>query len=416
MSSANFAKAIQERNSPLRTWFEINKFVPTRDLRTGTISQVPLPLTNSQLQRTVVVPYQPQTTPTSNTLVAGANGAFTDYYIQTYDALLYDFYLQVTLTETGGANSVTPVSAPLLVSYIQILGENSGVELQRLFGQSMWADLGLYTNEDIQTISSKINMGTNFQPLAAIAASGTATYTILPITNFFPYVKLYTQPLNSYITIRVWWNGNSVFSGSGTLALSSSTLFAKYLDLPDKDKEQMRAYYMNNRIGFPVFTTINYNTSQTFTASNTYTLPMQSFNGEQAYMQIFFMSTITGSGWQTITYPGDTSTWSYLDSSNNSILSPQPLRGDIMRYEEIRGKFAGTFYVNVGAIPIMFDPAISYALLQGIQSGYFLGTAKEQLSFVLPSTFTTGTYYLYIYLRTRQHIHLSKGRFEMQLP
>jgi len=416
MSSENFSYAISQRNSPWKPWLMANRFVDVVDRKTGVKAQVPLPLSESTLQRTIEIPYSPQSNPNSNVLVVGSSN-FTDVYIQNFDSILVDFYIVLTLAETGGANSVTPVSAPLIIDNMQLMANNSGTEFQRLYGQPMWSDFGCFTTEDVQMLAPKINMGTNFQPNTTISASGTYTMMYIPVGNCFAYMKPFLGRINNYLTIRIWWNGNSVYAGTGTLALTNVQLFGVFLDIPNEEKDGLRRFYDDNILDYPVFTTIPAPLPQIFTASANVDVILGSFQGEMSYIQVFFMSSTTGAGQQTITYPGDTCTFSFLDTNKNSIISPVPLRADILRYIKTARKFAGNFYANVGAIPIMFDPAVSYAILYGVQSGYFEGTTKEHLNFTLPAAWVTGTYTMGLYLRTRQHVHINPGgKITVELP
>jgi hypothetical protein len=415
MSQANFQYALQLKRSVYKSYLETIQFVPGSDPN-GRKTEVPLPLSSNILDRMVVVPYNPQIQPPTNILTSGSS-TYTDFYIQNYDAILLDYIIEINCAETGGSNSVTPVPSELMINYSSLYANTGSLEIQRLYGDQLWQNLGLLSSDQLSQLAPVINQNTMWGNPQAISASGTARYYILSIGNCCPYVRFYMPSINNYLQLRVNWNGNGVDSGSGTLQVSSVKLHCIFLDLPPADKVALRNFYASNTVEAHILTNVNMPLSQTLNASTFYNFILSSFQGEEAGIFMWFRSSKTGSGLRTLAYPGNSANYQFADANNNPILDPSPINGDFLRYILTYNKFAGQFFSIIPVVPIQFDNNLTDAILYGKSNGLYFGTTKEQLSFNLPATWSSSTWYLDLYLLTWQHLHIRPdGLMELYLP
>lgn len=138
--------------------------------------------------------------------------------------IIEDFILQINCRNTSGNLTITPNVVPFLINRIEVMVNGSIFE--NIYPYELYSEtLMNEPQEYVVAQQTTLNMSpTTYNAANAIAASTNQTY-YLPLRCFVNNTLFMCQLINQ-VQIRVYWASTPVSSGSGTLSLVSSFLWA----------------------------------------------------------------------------------------------------------------------------------------------------------------------------------------------
>lgn len=358
------------------------------------------------------IKFQSATSVPTNFLTSASQ---VDIKIENYRGVLHSLVLQINVSESGGSNSVTPAPVPLFIDRIEFLA-NGGAELiQTIYGDNLFYNFASVSNEQLTSLSTVNNFNTSFAGPTAIAASGTTRY-YLPIIGAFceQHQGVYLAGLNGYILFRVYSRPTGVESGSGTLNVASMQLLAEIEQLPEPDLKDLDMMYLNNMLERPILDCVQYQVTQTFNASTAYTLTLQPFVGNCAFIIGGFRSSFsnTSGGARTYSSIGATGQVGLLDSAGANQNGGSDLDYNYLRYVDWPAHWNSTMLTSLPLITMHFSEKPIDALVKGIKSeGLYYFDTRDQLRITLDSAWASGTFTFVLYAYMWRHCHIDHGRY-----
>ncbi len=94
---------------------------------------------------------------------------------------IHDLSIKVTITETGGTNTVTLLSTPLWLDHFEVwVGPKT---IQTVYPEVLYTTLGLLTSEQLINVAPIFNINpSTYASGTALAAGATKSY-IIPLTG-----------------------------------------------------------------------------------------------------------------------------------------------------------------------------------------------------------------------------------------
>jgi hypothetical protein len=357
--------------------------------------------------------FNPTTTVPTNFFSTGSSNT-ADIELGQVPAILDDLTIQISLTETGGSNSVTTVPAPLMFQRIDVLTNGSEI-MQTLYGEELIVSLGTIPDPQTYPLATIGNYATNFpttgfgQP-TAISASASVVYDVPLIGAFCKQMGgVYLAGLRNKITLRLTANSNAIASGTGTLSCTGLKLIGHFHKVPEDDKKYLADLYANNVLERPIIDCINYQVAQTFNRSNTYSIPLGSFNGNFIATFAFFRPTLTGSDQYTFTtIPVATTVGLQDQNGKNFNESGSDLRYDYLKYVHSTNHVLSRLFFYKDIVPFFHGDWVN-GLHKGIYEGGHWYNSRDILNITFDANWSSGTYTLNILGYRRTHVHIDKG-------
>ncbi len=315
--------------------------------------------------------------------------------------------LDLVISESGGSNSVTACSPFMFFQKIEIIANGgSGDIINTLYGETLWADTNIfYDNSRWMNLAPWAGSATNWAPSSAgassmvLAASGYQNLTI-PLFTAFDIIKPVLNQFKDSFLLKFYFR-NSVVTGSGTLNLSSMSLWVDHNDLADYNLSLSQQFYNAGAYKYSYLDRVNVSQTMTLTKSIQNKFSLQGLIGKVAFLLVTMRSSVspTSNGYTNCAALGVQNS-----STQGNIMIQNEGAEDILAHgsglnlvdlASINARFFGEndmFITNQNIYAIPFCNSVRDSI-RGINNGfyYFPGTAYN-LVIQPDSTFTNGSY------------------------
>lgn len=324
-------------------------------------------------------------------------GAFTSNPITirlqpNFCNLITDAHLQLTVSESGGANSVTPICAPFLIQRIEISLNSSVIPEQTIYPEWLYSKYQFYYNEETTSALAfnAQNMNTSFAGEQAIPAGGTATY-LLPLTNSL-LNSIDPSTISSDVIITIYPAVNPVVSGTGTLQLTSVQLLLDSEQNPVVEAAT-RSLLRSNPMIHNYLNFVPQPWNGQLTAGTMTEIPISGVNQlvAAALITVRASKAITGAAIRTFADLGDSAIINVTDQNKVSILGSGGLQGRYLRGQQMAFKTHGT---QSAIIPLywILHSDIQEALATGRIAGFYNYDGYQYLQITPGAGFSSGLY------------------------
>ena len=335
-----------------------------------------------------------------------------DIRIEPVQAVIHDMALEISVQNTDASNTVTPAPLPLWIERIEIYGNNGSDLLQSLYGDQIFLNYGLYSDEQLSHIATVANMNTSFAGTTAIGTSTSITYYVPLPGNFFQQSEgFFLGALEGAITCRIY-SRNAVESGTGTLSTDSIKVLLECEQLPQNELVQLHDLHRQSPVMYPLLDCNPFSINQTFSASTQYSLQLSNVTGLVPFVVGGFRSSKsnTSGGYRTFANPGNTATLELIDSAGQNQNGGSTLTIAQLRYLEAPKYWRGKLATNLAVIPISFCKDPMAAVGFGVKQGGYYHDSKDTLRITLSSGFSSGSYTLDLYYHVWRQIVCVGGR------
>ena len=409
---SNFLKYAEKAKIPIANRAAIASFQSIRDgSGPGSLNV----MTNdnhsfSTLQnRFCTLKFTPATSLSSNFFTTASQ---CDIRIETVQAVIHDMSLEITVQNTDASNTVTPAPLPLWIDRIEFYANSGSDLIQTLYGDQIFLNYGLYSDEQLAHIATVANMNTSFAGTSAIGTSTSITYYV-PLTGNFAQQSegFFLGALEGHITCRIY-SRSAVESGSGVLVTNAITLLCECEQLPQNELQQLMQLHRESPVMYPLLDCSPLSVNQTFSASTTYSIQISNVNGLVPYAVGGFRASKSNAsaGLRTFANPGNTATLELIDSGGQNQNGGSTVTVAQLRYIEAPKYWRGKLATNLPVIPISFclDPMAAVGF--GVKQGGYYHDSKDVLRITLPSTWSSSAYTLDLYYSVWRQIICTGGR------
>lgn len=358
------------------------------------------------------VTFQPQTTVASNLLTSGGEVRFR--IPNNSVGRILSGYLEFQVSESGGANTVTPAPVQYFVSRIEYTSENGGRLLQTQFGDNLFWNLANVSNEHLTNLVPLMNMNTSFAGTSAITASQTRVYQLPLIGAWWESVQP-VMPLLNDINIKVICV-NSVESGTGTLSCSGVTLVIEHEELQKEDIVKFKKLYYDEGVEYNIVDNVYQSNTQSFPNSSAIIFPLSASRGKCGSIWFCLRATSgsnTSGANRTYTQLSSTTnaeaSIELLDSANVNMNGGSVLKSNWLRYFHSSQYFPSQMFASIPIYVISFGNPASHAHGNHVGSVKLTTYEKLRINTAAAGGFTSGTYTLDVYTKMFRHIHIKDG-------
>jgi len=318
-----------------------------------------------------------------------------------------EIWLDLTMNEYGGANSVTPVPAAFLFNNI-VVGVSSSSSLQTLYPEHLYTRFQQERSDEVQKelAGNSMNMTyPSFVGPSAIAPSGSATYS-LRFPMFMMRRELDMRASRQPLILTFYFNPNPVVAGTGSLGYNTSQLRIRYRRDDYYDPIRLKALDSFPLILSYMQTPITQFT-QTLTAGVRAVIPLTSVTGYMASLLVIIRAassytTPTSGGIYNFLAidgpaPSESSASGYMDllaaDSSSYFASPNTLTPFYFRSQAMLSpRSRGIMGLNVPFYRMDFCTDFTKVIETGVCSGGILFDGNQQLIISPSSSFAaTGT-------------------------
>ena len=337
-----------------------------------------------------------------------------DIRIDPGQFVIHDMFLQISVSNSDASNTVTPAPVPLWIDRIEFIANNGSDVIQTLYGDQIFLNYGLYTDEQLSHIAAVANMNTSFAGPSAIATSSSITYYCPLPGNFAQQSEgFFLGALTGSIICRIY-SRNAVESGTGTLVTDDVKLLMECEQLPQNELEQLLELHKQSPVMYPVLDCSVLTIGQTYTASTQYSLNLTNVTGQVAYAigGLRSSKSNTSAGYRTFADLGKTATLELKDSAGQNQNGGSALEYAQIRYIEAPKYWKGKLASSLAVLPLCFclDPAAAVGF--GVKQGGYYFDSKDQLYIMPSSGFSSGTYTLDLYFHVWRQIVCVGGQLK----
>lgn len=323
--------------------------------------------------------------------------------------------LIMNITNNTG-NNLKLVPAPLLIDYIEILANNGGLSVQRIYGDTIFLDYNHLTSEDLQKVARTANMSTSWGGGSTINTGTSVTY-IVPFHSLFDTCEPFLAGCDSDWVVKVYmWGGLSKIveetQSNATEApptMTSMQLLLHCRELPPAMRERRIAEYKNKNV--EAFThkfmrIVNQHFQQVFNASTKYTFTLNAANSVTSHAVVLLRSSKNAAGMRTYQVIGE---FNFQDSSGKSITGLPTILSDVNRSLHSRDFPGALQYNHPVYIQSWGEPR--HAIESGVMLGAYAFGGREQLTITTaPSgSHTNGSFTLDVYTYEHAALHIHGG-------
>ena len=295
-------------------------------------------------------------------------------------------FLQISVSNSDASNTVTPAPVPLWIDRIEFIANNGSDVIQTLYGDQIFLNYGLYTDEQLSYIATVSNMNTSFAGPSAIATSSSITYYCYLPGNFAQQSEgFFLGALTGSIICRIY-SRNAVESGTGTLVTDDVKLLMECEQLPQNELEQLLELHKQSPVMYPVLDCSVLAIGQTYTASTQYRLNLTNVTAQVAYAigGLRSSKSNTSAGYRTFADLGKMATLELKDSAGQNQNGGSTLEYAQIRYIEAPKYWKGKLASSLAVLPLCFclNPvaAVSFGVKQG---GYYFDSKINSTSRLL---------------------------------
>lgn len=313
------------------------------------------------------------------------NGQNVDFrIIKGSVQLLEDFVAQMQITETSGANSVTPTNPWFFFQYIELWGNAGNDKVQTLYPEQMLHHFGAFmTDEQQKRIANNNNFTLpNYQNESALPASGTYGYMTPILGNFFAQNNgIFIPGLGDDFLVRVWLRSGIVKSGSGTIGLTKIQLQTETRVITGQEYDEY-AYDYKGIVEIDYLDTTRFTISQAFAAGSQTKIQLSPIIGWASYF--FYVLRVNNSSVANDAImkfetqgTGILGALVEIDSPSGIIISGNvPFYADYLLNIESGKHFPGKLHRFLNMYPLVFgDPMAAESKV--IHKGFLSFTGNE---------------------------------------
>jgi hypothetical protein len=325
--------------------------------------------------------------------------------------LITDAHLQIVCSETGGANSVTPVVAPFLINRIEIGLDGSPVTNQTIYPEWLYAKYQFFYSEEVASalaFNAQNMTATAFAGESAIPAGTSATY-LLPLTNCL-ITSIDPSTIRSDVIITIYPATNPVSAGTGTLQLTSMQLLLDSEQNPAVEAAT-RSLLRSNPFVHDYINFVPQTWTGTLTAGVQSEISISGVNQLAAAVLITVRASksFTGSAIRTFADLGNDALINLTDQNKVSILGSGALQSRYLRGQQLL-KTHGTMATVVPLYWILHSD-IQEALATGRIAGFYNYNGYQYLQITPGSAFSSGTFTVDMYFLCYNSQLESEGQF-----
>lgn len=326
------------------------------------------------------------------------------------------FYLQISVSETGGAASVTLCDVFHFVQRIELW--LNGTICQTIYGDALYQMLAHLSPSELDYICQYANISSStYVGPTAIPTSGSAVY-YLPIFGCclenidFHLLKV----VDSAVEFRCYFQ-NAVSAGTGVATVNSLILHCVD-DVHTRSEMYLKSLMSNGSIYCRNFIDWNVQNSAaaTYAGSNTYTQNLSAMRGPVVYFATFLRASVSNTSVGNISFLDlgtKSSTWSLLDSSGKIISGTTVIPLSLLKLDA-RNHFNNDFYKVLNNY--VWSPCSGDAreALKGNVTGFSMQNNLNSISLQLDSTLSSGTATLTILGATVRKLCIKDGVFSVE--
>jgi hypothetical protein len=203
--------------------------------------------------------------------------------------------LQLEIQETGGANPITLVPAPLIIDFIQIY--SGQVLIETVYGDACWLSNAWLTQEEWTRLAAVSNASTSFGTGAATSANGSAQYFI-NIPCHLSQCEIFLPAVKPDYLFKVNFRRSTEWTVAGTgvasIGANTNLIFSCTDITPHEYKKQEDKYAKNPHTFRYVQQIIQSYSSQNLAASSNYSLKLDSIIGAFSHFMGMVRSSTSG--------------------------------------------------------------------------------------------------------------------------
>lgn len=320
------------------------------------------------------------------------NGNQTDYYINAGYTEKIWFELELNII-----NAAVTLNVEWLIDRIEIIS-NHGHIISTIRDHNLYHSWLFKTYDETQRIAPSYNK--NGSLVAQSLAVGAHTIYI-PIWSFIDSCEPKLNAIKNQLLFRVYWSSNGVVAGlntNATVVLADIICQTQQLSNMGESLETQRkqAKMLLYRIVNPIRAS-----SETIAmnASSTYNFRLTSLNSMSAFL-VFHISLV-GAAPDAFTRAD---AYELLDE-NNVIVGLKTTHEQSRLVSLSFPGYLATLSSNIYVIPFSF-PTLA---IQGIQSGFYKMTTKEQIRIYTDAAWVNGNYTFNCYSYDYNTLHIEKG-------
>lgn len=332
--------------------------------------------------------------------------------IRPTELVLEHINLVLTVRESGGANSVSLVPAPLMINRIEFYSNSGSYLMQTIYGESLY--LSAISLPEFVVMANAASGNYNYPglgPTAALAAGATAAYTVNLNGAFCEQMKggLFLSGLTGGIICRVWTNGATVTGGTGTLSVVGAALINEYRKLTPDDISYLGQLYRENTLHFPIVDHTIQSFTQPFNANTTYNLTLSAINGDVTMLLVLFKTGNSGTAQHAFVAIPPATTFGLLDGNAKSLNDgASAMRADFLKNIKAPKRSLNRILQNVNVIGLFHgDPQ---DMFNGVKNGLMPYDGKFQLQIIFDNAWTSGTYICDVMAFRWRHVDIVKGK------
>lgn len=341
------------------------------------------------------------------------NGNTVDFrIIKGSVGLLKNLEIQFKVTETGGSNPIQLVQPFFFVQWIEFWCNGGNDLIQRLYPVQMLFHFGAFFTQEQQERLAEFNNNFANDNAASgnfgywgeevIPASGTATYTMPLLGNFFAMCDgVFFPGLQDDFIVRVWLASN-VLKGpgpvyttvtAGTVGLTNMTLNILHEAWDSATQNKELGTYRQNVIHKDYLDTLRYTNSIAFTKGTASSWQLSPFIGLCPYIVVTFRasnSSPTADAWTTFFPLGNTNLGTLIeidDAVGTDITGSTPMPSDWVLGSNSVRHFPGAMTATVPLYPIVFGEPVG-AEIRTDHNGFIRFTGQEYIRITPASTST----------------------------
>ena len=281
-----------------------------------------------------------------------------------------DVTLKIQITNsTGAACTVSP--APLLINYVQILGNGGGVVVQQIQGFDLWLNTMLLDYNDWVNYSNVINTSSTWGAGTAIANGSSATYYVKLLGSVFQQCNIPLYALSGDIIIRTFFQGTLAVESGTVPTMTGLSALIEFEELPRayiaKSMEDYNRSDITHSFKYLWYTQQLF--SGTFNPSQMYQNMLAGANGLCPFFS-YYLQAQGASGAELRQYQ-NLQQFNLLDSDGNSLIGGQPVDSAYNRYIQNSNWFDSDIFDNLAVFNWSHTLSPKDAAVSGKNYGFF---------------------------------------------
>jgi hypothetical protein len=320
-------------------------------------------------------------------------------------------WIEFQCTETSGINPVSLTTVPYFFSKMEVSLNGNTTAIQTLYPDDLYMQLSYIPVEELRHISDELNISTaTFDPLADLAAGATMVYRLPLHSALFRSFNLDTLSPGADVLVTLDL-AYPQLGGAGVLNLD--TIFMKFSTFYHplvSEKAVSRAIMYPTIHPFLDVSTSSH--SQQLNASSTVDILLSGINSHEIFQMLVSIRASKALA-DILTFEDpDAITFDLLSPSKTTLLGSHRT-GQSLSWENFQtAPYSNRLFQNRGIVPIVLgsDPGTSIATRSS--SGGLESNGSHYLRLSLPSTWTSGQYFIDVAGYSLAAVKEEKGAFQ----